>query len=263
LALAGTGLFFKKKIRPFGRDEQSNKVTKFFAHRARGSRERFFFVFIIITSTLRFRLRYVTVEAQRFRLRYVTAAGLKRIAARVEGPWPSLPSAYNRFTRITRFQHTRFILLYYYKSSRQEYIYIIVGSIYGKRRRLSCPISTTVSPSSLACGAAAHGNARVASPIMLCARDVMIAPIALHPSISASRSSPEMQVGPTPIAASSTQLSTSCRSKLARAANSHAASQHLALVATTCLQVSSEPVHTTVTVWPSASSTLRVSGCGT
>jgi hypothetical protein len=43
-------------------EQQSNKTTKVFAQRARGSRELFFvYVIIIITSTLRFRLRYVTV----------------------------------------------------------------------------------------------------------------------------------------------------------------------------------------------------------
>ena len=148
-----------------------------------------------------------------------------------------------------------------YIKVRAEGIYSYTA-IDGSLRRLSCPISRSASPSSLACGASAPGNVCVASSTMLCARDVTIVPIhALHPSISASRSSPEMQVGPTPIAASSILLSTSCRSKLARAANSHAASQHL--VATSCVQVPSEPVRTTVTVWPSASSTLRVTGCGT
>jgi hypothetical protein len=46
----------------------SKRTTKVFAQRARGSRERFFsfYVIIIITSTLRFRLRYVTVAGVRF-----------------------------------------------------------------------------------------------------------------------------------------------------------------------------------------------------
>ena len=41
---------------------------------------------------LSFTLRYRSGRNV-FRLRYVTVAGVKRIAARVEGPWPSLPSA--------------------------------------------------------------------------------------------------------------------------------------------------------------------------
>ena len=76
------------------REQATNKTTKVFAQQARGSRERFFvlryyyYVNVTFSSTLRYRSgRNV------FRLRYVTVAGVRRIAAHFEGPWPSLPSA--------------------------------------------------------------------------------------------------------------------------------------------------------------------------
>ncbi len=71
-----------------------NNNKKSFRPTSPGVARTFFSVFvIIITSTLRFRLRYVTVAGATFSFTLRYRSGREAHRGSREGPWPSLPSA--------------------------------------------------------------------------------------------------------------------------------------------------------------------------